>query len=75
MHDLQNWITRYLVDCKYEKGIDPKAFLYRQSRNGIQGQIGTQGLRDRRILSHRLFQYRFAIYLSDGRLLSHEDPD
>ena len=24
MHDLQNWISKYLVDCKYQKGLDPK---------------------------------------------------
>ena len=24
MQDLQNWISRYLVDCKYQKGLDPK---------------------------------------------------
>ena len=24
MQDLQNWISRYLVDCKYQKGLDLK---------------------------------------------------
>ena len=24
MQDLQNWISRYLVDCKYQKGLDSK---------------------------------------------------
>lgn len=24
MQDLQNWISRYLVDCSYQKGLDPK---------------------------------------------------
>ena len=24
MQDLQNWISRYLVECKYQKGLDPK---------------------------------------------------
>ena len=24
MHTLQHWISRYLLDCQYQKGLDPK---------------------------------------------------
>lgn len=60
MQDLQDWISQYLLDCKYQKGLDPKTLkAYRIDLEQFSALISQKNLE---LTREGLMQYIFNLH-------------